>query len=366
MSKSKPFCYAPWTTILYGGMYRAGAQPCCEWSGETYKGKIGKYHQSDYLKSIKKAMKKNDMSFLSKTCEECIDQEKHNGKSSRTWINHYVNTGRYQLDKINKLDFRPDNLCNLKCRMCSPHSSSLIEKEMIELGWINSIEKRDVRDVLDLDLKDLKVLKLIGGEPTINKNMFDIMDHLARKDWAKNIQLQYTTNCTSINDFWLDKTKKFLSADVVMSVDATGDCFEYIRRGAKWSHVSKNIPKIIETSNEYAFNIVVQTTNFAMIEEWIEYFLEFNENQIGFNNLNGVIGTINVIPDYIKKEKIEYLEKINHPIAQNAKKYFENSKFNKIEFDKFWPYTEHRDSLWNTNIYDLNPIFERMKNTNFS
>lgn len=366
MSKSKPFCYAPWTTMLYGSMYKAGAQPCCEWNGDVFEGKIKDYQSSKYLKKIKHAMTKHDKDFISNSCEECIEQEKYNGKSSRTWINHYVNNGRYQLDKINKLDFRPDNLCNLKCRMCSPQSSSLIEKEMIELGWIEPIKKRDVSDVFSLDLKDLKILKLIGGEPTINKNMFGIMDYLIKNDWAKNVNLQYTTNCTSINDFWLDKTAKFHHVSVCMSIDATGSCFEYIRRGAKWSHVSKNIPKIIETSDEYAFNIVVQTTNFAMIEEWIEYFLEFNETQVSFNNLNGVVGSINVIPDCIKKEKIEFLEKINHPVAQNAITYFENSRFNKTEFDKFWPYTEHRDKLWNTNIYDLDPIFERMKNLSFN
>lgn len=365
MTKSKPFCYAPWTTLLYGSMYRAGAQPCCEWNGEVYKGNVKEYDKSDYLKNIQTAMLTHDMEVISKTCEECINQEKHNGKSSRTWTNHYVNNGRYELDKINKLDYRPDNLCNLKCRMCSPHSSSLIEKEYIEIGWIDSIEKRDVSDVLSLNLKDLKILKLIGGEPTINKKMFEIMDYLAEKDWAKNINLQYTTNCTSINDFWLDKTAKFQHVDVCMSIDAIGSCFEYIRRGAKWNHVEKNIPKIIQTSDDYSFNIVVQTTNFAMIEQWIEYFLAFEKNQINFNSLNGVIGTINVIPDSVKKEKIEFLEKINHPVAQNAKAYFENSKFDKNEFNKFWPYTEYRDNLWNTNIYDLDPIFERMKNLSF-
>jgi hypothetical protein len=102
-----------------------------------------------------------------------------------------------------------------------------------------------------------------------------------------------------------------------------------------------------------------------MIEDWIEYFLDFFENCVNFNNLNGVIGSINVIPDCIKKEKIEFLDRINHPVAQNAKVYFENSKFDKVEFDKFWPYTEHRDKLWKTNIYELSPVFERMKNISF-
>jgi hypothetical protein len=351
--------------MLYGSMFKAGVQPCCEWNGDTFKGNILEYENSQYLKDIKNAMEEHDMSVISKTCKECIDQEKHNGKSARTWTEHYVNNGKYKFNAINKLDFRPDNLCNLKCRMCSPHSSSLIEKEMIDLGWIDSIEKRDVSDVFSLNLKDLQILKLIGGEPTINKNMFEIMDYLIKNDWAKNVNLQYTTNCTSINDFWLNKTAEFQHVDVCMSIDATGSCFEYIRRGAKWTHVAKNIPKIIQTADNYSFNIVVQTTNFAMIETWIEYFLEFNKDQVNFNNLSGVIGSINVIPDHIKKEKIQFLEKINHPIAQNAITYFENSKFDKDEFDKFWPYTEYRDILWNTDIYELDPIFERMKNLSF-
>ena len=29
MTKSKPFCYAPWTTVQYQGTQ--GIKPCCEW-----------------------------------------------------------------------------------------------------------------------------------------------------------------------------------------------------------------------------------------------------------------------------------------------------------------------------------------------
>lgn len=366
MKKSKPFCYAPWTTLLYGSMYKAGAQPCCEWSGETYKDNIENYQDSEFLQNIKKTMLEWDMSTISKTCQECIEQEQYNGKSQRIITNKRVEEKKYKLNIINKLDYRPDNLCNLKCRMCSPYSSSLIEKEMVEMGLITPIDKKDVSDVLSLDLSNLSILKLIGGEPTINKNMFDIMDYIIEQDWAKNINLQYTTNCTSINDFWLSRTKKFKEVDVSMSVDATGQCFEYIRRGASWDKVQQNILKLVETTNKYDFSIVAQMTNFAMIEEWIEYFLEYNADRVNFNNINGVVGSLNTIPDEIKKEKIDYLKKLKHPVAKKAIKYLNLSKFNIQEFNKFWPYTEIRDKRWNTNIYDLHPIFDRMKNMSFN
>ena len=150
-NKGVSFCQAAWTTVQYSGTFGGGGiSPCCEWSGEKYTGSIKDYQNSDYLNSIKEAMNNYDMTVINKTCQECIKTESLNQLSARNYIQRYVKNGRYKIDALNKLDYRPDNLCNLKCRMCSIYSSSLIEEEYVAHGMATPIIQRPTDDVIDI------------------------------------------------------------------------------------------------------------------------------------------------------------------------------------------------------------------------
>lgn len=351
--KSKPFCYAPWTTAQYAN---GGISPCCEWNGEKFKGAVKDYHNSDYLDSIKTAMQNCDMNVISKTCSECITTEKHSTKSARKYIHRDVKRDYYKIDSLNKLDYRPDNLCNLKCRMCSMHSSSLIEEEFLANGW-DPIEKQDTLGVMDFDLSELKTLALLGGEPTVNKRMFPILDFFIENKMTDSVKLNYTTNCTSINKPWMSRVEKFKNININLSIDAAGKAYEYIRTGAEWKKVENNIPKIIDIAEEYHIQMVVQTTSFAIIEDWIEYFLQFPPEVINMAPMYGVPGKLDCIPDHIKADKIKYLETLNHPTADQAIKHLNMHTYNPKEVIKYKRYNGWLDSIRGTSIYDLDPIF---------
>lgn len=361
----QPFCYAPWTTIQYGGVYGGGGiSPCCEWSGEKYTGSVKDYQNSDYLNSIKDSMNNHDMEFINKACKECILTESLNDTSARNYIQRYVKNNRYKIDAINKLDYRPDNLCNLKCRMCSIYSSSLIEEEYVAHGRATPIAQRSTDDVTDFDLSNLDCLAILGGEPTVNKRMFPILDYLIDNNMQEKVRLNYTTNCTSINRPWMSRVEKFKQVHINLSIDAAGKAYEYIRTGAEWKKVEQNIPKVIEltTDNEdYNIQMVVQFHSFAIIEDWIEYFFQFPADKINMNPLQGQKnGSLNCIPDYIKEQKIEYLKKLKHPIAGQAIKHFELSKYNSQEIKSYIKVNNWLDSIRGTNIYDVDPIFEEI------
>lgn len=356
-----PYCYAPWTTAQYSGTFGGGGiSPCCEWNGEKFTGAVKDYYDSDYLKDIKTAMENNDMSVISKTCKECITTERHGSKSARNYIERDLNKNYYEVGVLNKLDYRPDNLCNLKCRMCSPGSSSLIEEEYLKYqrGITEPIEKRDTNDVIDFDLSNLKTLALLGGEPTVNNRLFPILDYLIDNKMNETTRLNYTTNCTSINEPWMSRARKFKYINVNLSIDAAGKAYEYIRTNAVWAKVRNNIPKIIEIAEDYNFQMVVQTTSFAIIEDWIEYFLDFDCKRINMTTMYGVAGRLDCIPDDIKKQKIKYLEKLNHPTADQAIKHFKMHKYNIEQVKLFKKRTEFLDRIRGTSIYDLDPIFE--------
>tara|TARA_R110000822_G_scaffold36832_4_gene103496 strand:+ start:11830 stop:12957 length:1128 start_codon:yes stop_codon:yes gene_type:complete len=371
MTKSKPFCYAPWTTVQYQGTQ--GIKPCCEWKGPAFKGNVKDYHNSKYLSKIKTAMKTHDTDIISKNCIECIETEDLGDKSTRGYIKRDVDSKRYTAGQLGKLDYRPDNLCNLKCRMCGPNSSSLIEEEYItpkvqqkatELHFNTGIKSpilvRDTDDVLDFDLSNLKTLAILGGEPTVNKKVFPILDYLIDNGMNKNIRLQYTTNCTSINRPWMSRIEKFKDVNVNLSIDAAGKAYEYIRTGAEWNKVEKNIPKIIDIAEDYSIQMVVQTTSFAIIEDWIEYFLQFPTDTINMTPMYGVAGKLDCIPDHIKADKIKYLEKLNHPTADMAINHLKRYPYNPDQARMFKKRTMFLDNIRGTSIYDLDPIFEEI------
>ena len=366
---SKPFCYAAWTTVQYQGTQ--GITPCCEWKGPAFTGSVKDYHNSKYLSKIKTAMKTNDTDIISKNCVECIETEALGDNSTRGYIKRDVDAGRYTVKKLGKIDYRPDNLCNLKCRMCGPGSSSLIEEEYItpsvqaqatKLNFNTKIKKpiplRDADDILDFDLSNLKEIAILGGEPTINKKVFPILDYLIDAEKTEEVKLNYTTNCTSINKPWMSRAEKFSHIHVNLSIDAAGKAYEYIRTGAEWHKIEKNIPKIIDIAEDYDIQMVVQTTSFAIIEDWIEYFLQFPTDSINMTPMYGVAGKLDCIPDHIKADKIKYLEKLNHPTADMAIKHFKKYPYNPNSVRLFKKRTTFLDKIRGTSIYDLDPIFE--------
>ena len=363
MKASKPFCYAPWTTAQYSGTL--GIRHCCEWKGEAFKGSVKDYETSKYLSKIRKAMKKHDTDIISKNCIECVRAEAVGNTSTREYINKYVENGRYTPGQIGKLDYRPDNLCNLKCRMCSPHSSSLIEEEYAKSdavgraahGYIHDVQIRDVDDFLDFDLSNLKEIAILGGEPTVNKKVFPVLDYLIENNMNETTKLNYTTNCTSINRPWMSRAEKFKEAHVNLSIDAAGKAYEYIRTGAEWKKVENNIPKIIDIAKEYHIQMVVQTASFAIIEDWIEYFLQFPPEVVNMNPMHGAPGKLDCIPDHIKADKIKYLKSLNHPTADQAIKHLNMHTYDPKEVVKYKRYNGWLDSIRGTSIYDLDPIF---------
>lgn len=360
MTKSKPYCLAPWTSVQYSGVYEGGGiSVCCEWRGKKFKGDICDYQSSDYLKDIKRAMVEHDMEVLAPACNECILSERTIGHSTRKHIQK--NSEHYNiLDKIWRIDYRPDNLCNLKCRMCSPNSSSLIEEEYVKHQYVLTefLDKRETHDVIEFDMQHLKEFCILGGEPTFNKKLYSIMDHVSQ---VPDVRLSYTTNATSFSKKWEEMINKFSDIHVNLSIDATHDTYEYIRTNAQWKVVEKNIPKFINNTSSFSVNPVLMVYNVVTIDRWIEYFLQFDPQNVNFSPVYGDIPlSLSLIPEDLRAEKIQYLTALNHPVADKAIKIISSFTFDSTKIDHFIHKTEFQDSIRNTDIFALSEDFKRI------
>lgn len=74
--------------------------------------------------------------------------------------------------QVRFLDLRTSNLCNLKCRMCGPGSSSQWNAEVADnpelRKWHRPVREEVMEDLGYFVGLDLYQIKLLGGEPTID------------------------------------------------------------------------------------------------------------------------------------------------------------------------------------------------------
>ena len=98
-----------------------------------------------------------------------------------------------------------------------------------------------------------------------------------------------------------------------------------------------------------------------MIEQWFGYFLKYDPRDIMFTSLHSIPGSLNIIPDNIKKEKMNYLKELQHPLAIRALKYFKDSEYDPDEVEKFWKFIEFNDIIWKRDIFKLDNVFTELK-----
>ena len=157
-------------------------------------------------------------------------------------------------------DIKFGNLCNLKCRMCDPHSSSQINKEAKDntdlyhqelyphkpqddskFLWFKDKDNdfwQEFNDYTDNVYK----FKFTGGEPLLINEVIQFLKKLVKENKAKDIMLHLITNATKINEELLvDTLLKFRTLKINVSVDGVYDHYEYIRYPGKWKKLDYNM-----------------------------------------------------------------------------------------------------------------------------
>jgi hypothetical protein len=280
--------------------------------------------------------------------------------------------------------------------MCSPGNSNLIEDMWRELPinpiWHNaSTPKQKIAEQEELITKELigehtLQLKVLGGEPTINKKVHSVFQYCIDKGYAKNIDLKITTNFTNINKTY-QMFEQFKSAKINASIDATGPTYEYIRRPAKWSAVKGHILEFGERYNDqypkirFSMNLVWQVANCFTAKEWIPELFDLfyvNENikkitssgdNISMINCDGTGITLEAVPDsmkhYILDDLNDLLKDWSHiPQAklniETLIKYTERAKWTNEHHNVFRKKFRLMDEYKKTDMFTLSPRFKEL------
>jgi sulfatase maturation enzyme AslB (radical SAM superfamily) len=190
----------------------------------------------------------------SKECSACYQREDAGLPSSRQeQLERWTVDTNKQFNPV-YLDIRLNNICNLKCRMCSSYFSSAIAQEEIEIygrtaivdGTLRNQQRKEALNEIIEFLPYAEKIYFAGGEPLLAPEHYEILERLV--DCGNtNLELFYNTNFTRLQFRDIDVLElwqKFSNITVGASIDAIGNVAEYVRHGTVWSDIEKNIARL--------------------------------------------------------------------------------------------------------------------------
>ena len=297
-------CILPWISLETTPLGQV--RPCCLAVGEVpnidlNKNTLEEAFRSPYMTSLRKAFSEDK---LPGQCQRCWSEEKAGKKSKREYMlekfKHVeVDYTNLEGETLQFLDLKLGNICNLKCRICGPWSSSKwAQEEITEYGkgheaskWLKQGQwprkSNKFWEHVDSILPDIKYFEFTGGEPFLIKQHFDLLERAAESGYAKNIDIHYNTNGTQYPK-QLEVWKHFKHVQIAFSIDNVGERFEYERDGAKWATVNRNIKKFLalkEQGYPLSFQICVtwNVQNIFYMNDFLTWAKTSGIDDIHFN-----------------------------------------------------------------------------------
>lgn len=201
--------------------------------------------------------------------------------------------------ELEMIDVTISNICNLRCRMCTPGNSNLLMKDH------KYFEDNNLVDEVNFAIKDrwgasfphathqstqwqwlmenpdkIKILKMSGGEPFYDKQVIKLLQTYIDNDTAKDITLAFHTNATQFDDNLVAMLKKFKNNEHTLSIDGFGKVYDYIRYPGKFDDITplvgKYFDEVVDNTKWTDFNFVLTSLNVLNINEYIDWILTFN------------------------------------------------------------------------------------------
>jgi hypothetical protein len=248
---SDNLCVLPWMHLEL--RHNGDISPCCvstDIVGNARNDNIHNVLLNDQMSQLRK-------DFLNgqrpSSCQHCWRIEDRGQQSNRQFHNNLL-MKKFQEEfvndiKVRSLDIKPGNVCNFKCRICKPVSSSLFADEFNRYNKNKTfrIERWDeyndyVWAQLKILLPTIEQLDFYGGEPFLVKKIALLLEEAIDKDYAKNIRLQFISNGSVYPEELIKLLGHFRAVNISFSIDNVGKRFEF-ERGGSWDQVEANIIK---------------------------------------------------------------------------------------------------------------------------
>lgn len=379
-TNSPTFCIVPWTQIATNasGAYRV----CCNGipgknlildekgtSLKIYKDSLTSAWTSKTYRTMRKQLLNGERPEM---CTRCFREEDCGMKSARNkWNKKWRVDEQHHMvpePKIEYIDLRLGNRCNLKCRMCNPYASSKWVKDwnlvsdQAQLVPNNRLSESETTRLLNMDwpssektwenifeiAKDIKEIYLTGGEPFLSLEQEILLKKLIENNLSGQITLKYNTNLSILPEKLIELWKDFKLTKINVSIDAEGDLLNYIRYPADWSTIRKNLNKLLELRSsgfplQIGLHCTVQMYNILSLHEIHHSLTEQFECPIYFNILNHPhCLNIRVLPPSLKERVNRHCNQVE-PLRKIID-YLNAEDWSVRYFQEFLNYTKTLDS----------------------
>jgi len=268
---------------------------------------LKEHWNSDHMKSVRQRMMAGEE--LSE-CQVC-DHKLLNTNVYRSYFNqlfkHKVDEAYDSTDETGattmptvSFDYRFNNLCNFKCRMCGDMLSSSWEAESRKekswnedsQPWMASPLREQIKKFQDtqvveeftnaVETKTIKEIYWCGGEPLMWDIHWKAMQRIIELGFAKEVYVRYNTNLsrTSLKGIKLfDLLPQFQDWQVCSSLDGTGEVGEYIRDGLDYKQWLENFKEglaVAKTSREMRLDYTLTMPGLLELKNMFDLSQELN------------------------------------------------------------------------------------------
>jgi MoaA/NifB/PqqE/SkfB family radical SAM enzyme len=170
------------------------------------------------------------------------------------------------------------NLCNLKCRMCSPAFSSRVASDPVQSKWLGELSMAETPSRIPQHVywsqseqvvfeevfnhpELLRWVHFTGGEPLLHRSFLAIVQKLVDGGHASHIGMYVNSNGTVYSHRLSSLLKEFSSVELAISLDGIGKLQEYIRPPSKWDTICRNISAFQKDGVPVSIRPTVQVYN---------------------------------------------------------------------------------------------------------
>jgi len=286
---SKFYCAAPWRGLHITP--NSDVKICCagepKMLGNLNTQSIADILNGPKLKEIRQSIKQG---IPHKYCDGCLQAERF-GLGQRRWHNDknpgfdpgVADVNAEHLPAV--VDIRWNTTCNLSCNYCDVHASSKWA-DIKKMSVVSGTRKyyNDVCDYLKQHQEHIRDVALVGGEPLLLPENIRLLD-----DIPNDCPIMLITNLSI--DLENNKIfKKLLNKSKVtwnVSFENLGTKFEYVRYGANWKTLEKNI-NILKSLSKFNHTVYVHAVYSIYNATCLVELFEWSKNLKLEINLQGL------------------------------------------------------------------------------
>ena len=298
--RGETFCMMPWVHLHVTQL--GTVTPCCQapWGAERAFGDVNtqsleEIWNDEPIRRFRTAMLEGQRD---PRCSRCYDKERSGLTSLRQitnddythrldWVDQTEADGSCPPSRPVYLDIRFSNVCNFRCRICSPASSSRWYEDAKTLGLLGQdaaavtrAAKDPARLMREIEglVDGLDEIYFAGGEPLVMDEHYALLDLLIARG-RTGVRLKYNTNFSHLTfkgkdilQYW----SRFPNVIVSASLDGSYARGELQRKEQVWAETVGHARRLREQCPHVQFQVTPTVSVFYLLHlpdfhrEWTE------------------------------------------------------------------------------------------------